>query len=141
MMIKLDAYLLIIQRYVINDQKKHKKYDVYVGETNDIKRRTVQHIQEDPKKREDFLNFNKSDSVQMFIMGHVHFNKSLTLDIENRLMQYLNGVEAVNQLNNRRHNEQNIYYDSEELDKILTTAEIHELEQQAGIDHVIFLKN
>lgn len=103
--------------YVINDEKgrSNKKYDVYVGETNDIQRRTLQHIDEDPKTREDFLSFNQSDNVEMYVIGHEHFNKSLTLDIENRLMQYLSGSPAVHHLNNRRHNEQNKYYDSKEL--------------------------
>lgn len=38
--------------YVINDQQK-KEYTVYVGETNDIQRRTWEHLKNDPKKRND----------------------------------------------------------------------------------------
>lgn len=103
--------------YVINNQNKSKKaqYTVYVGETNDIQRRTLQHLDADPKEREDFKEFKNADNVNMYVIGHEHFNKSLTLDIENRLMQYLSSVPAVKHLNNRRHNEQNKYYDSTEF--------------------------
>ena len=47
----------------------------------------------------------------MFVIGHNHFNKSLTLDIENRLMLYLSSVEQVERVQNRRGN-QNQYYTS-----------------------------
>ena len=89
---------------------------VYVGETNDIQRRTIEHLGEDPKDREDFADFKQSSNAEMYVIGHKHFNKSMTLDIENRLMQYLSSVPAVSKLNNRRFNDQNKYYDSEEFD-------------------------
>lgn len=106
--------------YVINDpiDKKESQYTVYVGETNDIQRRTLQHLDADPKKRDDFFNFKNSKNVSMYVIGHEHFNKSMTLDIENRLMQYLSSVPAVKHLNNRRHNDQNKYYDSTEFDAL-----------------------
>lgn len=106
--------------YVINDPINSKKsqYTVYVGETNDIQRRTLQHLDADPAKRDDFFNFKNSKNVSMFVIGHEHFNKSMTLDIENRLMQYLSSVPAVYHLNNRRHNDQNRYYDSDEFNSL-----------------------
>lgn len=104
--------------YIISDPKSitQKKYTVYVGETNDIQRRTLQHLDSDPKQRNDFFNLKNSRNAQMYIIGHEHFNKSMTLDIENRLMQYLSSVPAVKHVNNRRHNDQNRYYDSKEFD-------------------------
>ena len=76
--------------YIINNTSvKNKDYTVYVGETNDIQRRTLQHLDSDPKEREDFFDLKNSKNVQMYVIGHEHFNKSMTLDIENRLMQYL----------------------------------------------------
>ncbi len=54
----------------------------------------------------------------MFVIGHDHFNKSLTLDIENQMMLFMLGVPSVKRLNNRRENEQNEYYTSNEKDKI-----------------------
>lgn len=102
--------------YVINtNEKPQTKYTVYVGETTNIKRRTLQHLEADPKDREDWMELKNSDDVHMYVIGHKHFNKSLTLDIENRMMQYLSGVEAVKHLNNRRTNDQNQYYPVEEF--------------------------
>lgn len=109
--------------YVIEDQKgKRDQYSVYVGETNDIQRRTIQHIADDPKKRADFKAFNKSKRTRMYVIGHEYFNKSMTLDIENRLMQYLSGVPAVYRLNNRRNNDQNKYYDSEQFKQVFDSV-------------------
>lgn len=56
----------------------------------------------------------------MYVIGHQYFNKSLTLDIENRLMHYLSSVQSVAQINNRRTNPQNEYYTSEYLDDIFS---------------------
>ncbi|MGF2940957.1 DUF2075 domain-containing protein [Enterococcus xiangfangensis] len=103
--------------YIVNDKKGSSKYSVYIGETADIKRRTIEHLKE---LREDWQELSDSDQAKMFVVGHEHFNKSLTLDIENRLMQYLSSVEAVENLNNRRTNPQNDYYTSEELGSIFS---------------------
>ena len=103
--------------YIVNDKKSPTKYSVYIGETTDIKRRTIEHLKE---LREDWQELSKSEQAKMFVIGHEHFNKSLTLDIENRLMQYLSSVEAVDNLNNRRTNPQNDYYTSEELGSIFS---------------------
>lgn len=103
--------------YIVNDKKSSSKYSVYIGETADIKRRTSEHLKE---LREDWQELSDSDQAKMFVIGHEHFNKSLTLDIENRLMQYLSSVEAVENLNNRRTNPQNEYYTSEELGSIFS---------------------
>lgn len=103
--------------YVIDNKKGHQ-YDVYVGETNDIQRRTIQHIADDPKSRSDFRDFNNSTNVHMYVIGQKYFNKSMTLDIENRLMQYLSGCSAVHKLNNRRNNDQNKYYDSDKFESV-----------------------
>ena len=35
-------------------------------------------------------------NASLFIIGHEHFNKSLTLDIENRLMHYMMSAEREN---------------------------------------------
>ena len=102
--------------YIVND-KNSDGYSVYVGETTDIVRRTNQHLGE---IREDWTKFSKSNTTKMFVIGHHHFNKSLTLDIENRLMLYLLSVDNVSNVQNRRGNPQNKYYTSNELDEIFT---------------------
>lgn len=105
--------------YVISaPSETGKDFAVYVGETNDIQRRTIEHLGEDPKNREDFADFKQSDNATMYVIGQEHFNKSMTLDIENRLMQYLTSVSSISKLSNRRFNEQNKYYDSFQFDKL-----------------------
>lgn len=106
--------------YVINnaDDAKKLKYTVYVGETNDIQRRTIQHIETDPASRSDFAELKDAKDVDMFVIGHEHFNKSMTLDVENKLMQYLSSVPAVEKLNNRRFNDQNKYFNYHEFNVI-----------------------
>ena len=69
----------------------------------------------------------------MYVIGHKHFNKSMTLDIENRLMQYLSSVPAVSKLNNRRFNDQNKYYDSEEFDGLFNQIWISLHEKNAKL--------
>lgn len=103
--------------YVINSQDRGMKprYTVYVGETNDIQRRTIEHLKADSEVRDDWERLRDVKNAEMYVIGHEHFNKSLTLDIENRLMQYLSSVEAVSHLNNRRENSQNEYYTSDEM--------------------------
>lgn len=103
--------------YIINksDNKNKVNYTVYVGETNDIQRRTFQHLDSDPQSRSDWKKLSETKDALMYVIGHEHFNKSLTLDIENRMMQYLSGVNVVSHLNNRRENAQNEYYTSEEM--------------------------
>ena len=56
----------------------------------------------------------------MYVIGHEIFNKSLTLDIENRLMQYLLSVDNISRVHNSRTNQQNEYYTSEKLDEIFS---------------------
>lgn len=106
--------------YIVYKQNQKKQYDVYVGETNNIKQRTAQHLFEDPKTRDDWKDFLKSPDVKMIVIGHDRFNKSLTLDIENKMMLYMTGIEKVGNLNNRRENEQNRYYTEKDRDAIFS---------------------
>ena len=108
------------------DGREHT-FNAYVGETNDIVQRTLQHYRGDPRTREDWSEFRKKidadhGSVRQFVIGHPHFNKSLTLDFENRMMHYLLGVDSVKRLNNRRENPQGKYYTQRELESIFTKA-------------------
>ena len=103
--------------YIVNQKltSGKPKYSVYVGETNDIQRRTLQHLDEDVRSRKDWKELSDAKDSMMYVIGHEHFNKSLTLDIENRMMHYLSGVNVVEHLNNRRDNAQNDYYTSNEM--------------------------
>ncbi len=104
--------------YLIYSKDKHDQYQVYVGETNNISRRTKQHLDDDIKVRDDWDELKRAKNPKMLVIGHQHFNKSLTLDIENTLMLYMLGVPNVKQLDNRRQNEQADYYTSDERQAI-----------------------
>lgn len=105
--------------YIIDQPGKQSKYrqdyTVYVGETIDIQRRTLEHLNGDAERRTDWQGLKNANNAHMFVIGHKHFNKSLTLDIENRMMQYLSSVDAVSHLNNRRENAQRLYYTEDEF--------------------------
>lgn len=103
--------------YVVHNHDS-SAYDVYVGETSDIASRTLQHLNADPISRDDWRSLAEAEQSRMFVIGHPYFNKSLTLDIENRLMLYLSGVESVRKLNNRRSNAQRCYYTQEHFDSV-----------------------
>ncbi|WP_241965754.1 DUF2075 domain-containing protein [Staphylococcus simulans] len=105
--------------YIINDDKQ-KGFKVYVGETADIKERTSQHLLTDAKTVPYWADFSLSLTSTMYVIGHRYFNKSLTLDVENRLMQYLSSVDSIEYIYNKRANQQNDYYTADQLDDIFT---------------------
>lgn len=119
---------VISEREQINipDKKKVKfirKYNAYVGETNNIAQRTRQHFYGDPAKRDDFFelkeaSLDKNNQVTQYVIGHPHFNKSLTLDVENKLINYMLSSPSVHKVYNRRGNEQGNYYTKKEFDDI-----------------------
>ncbi|MFF2797097.1 DUF2075 domain-containing protein [Lysinibacillus xylanilyticus] len=93
--------------YVANG-KRSNKYRVYVGEANDVQRRLTQHIQNKDSKPN-----NLGEETSFYVIGHKLFNKSLTLDIENSLMELLLSSESVERVENGRTNAQGEYYTSE----------------------------
>ena len=84
-------------------------YDVYIGESNDIVSRTKSHWEahKDSKNWQSHMH-----NSTIYVIGHEYFNKSLTLDIEDRLIQYVSsmGGFSVNHVYNGRGNPQNLYY-------------------------------
>ena len=101
----------------IHNWKNSEDFEVYIGETNDIFKRTRQHYDaaSDITKWQSKLVGN---DARLFIIAHEHFNKSLTLDIENRLMHYMMSIDCVKHVHNLRDNPQTNYYPMEELDVI-----------------------
>lgn len=96
------------------------RYQVYVGETNNIQQRTRTHLTSDPrladkflaeKSLEDVLDIDESTDSKLrqsakwktfrdedstiVVIGHTLFNKSMTLDIEDHLMLYLTSAKDV----------------------------------------------
>ena len=103
------------------------KYDVYVGESNDVIGRTNQHYDTGKKAKSDqdawqysLVNIKANNEIPYItVIGHKHFNKSLTLDIENRLIEYVIAMQdSVRCPLNGRGNPQGNYYPSEEFEQI-----------------------
>lgn len=103
----------------IHAWKTGDKYEVYVGESNDFYRRTEEHYNQknNPKAWESKLT---EENSKLYIIAHPNFNKSLTLDIENRLYLYLSSSQSVSKAHNSKENPQNDYYLHEILDEIFS---------------------
>lgn len=114
---KTQEIIMNFPTVYIHNWKDSGEYEVYVGESNNIFRRTRQHYAAASAggKWQDGLSDKNSS---LYIIGHEHFNKSLTLDVENRLMHYMMSADKVRRVHNRRDNPQVNYYPAEELDAI-----------------------
>lgn len=95
--------------------KSNNKYHVYVGETKNFFRRTEEHYD----KMKEYsswqyqLNTNKAS---LFVITHENFNKSFTMDIENKLIHYLSGSSNVKKVHNSNGNPQSKYFPCEQFD-------------------------
>ena len=125
----LKHYLLKFPTVYIVHKKEYEKYTVYVGETNNIESRTKQHLNTDTKVRDDWEKLSEGE-VKQYIIANKHFNKSLTLDVENRFMQYLLSVDSIDKVNNRRPNPQGEYYTEEEFERIFSEiwVQLHDMD-------------
>lgn len=91
---KMQEIIMNFPTVYIHNWQESGDFEVYVGESNDIFKRTRQHYDaasDNSKWQSKLLEKDAS----LFIIGHEHFNKSLTLDIENRLMHYMMSVDRV----------------------------------------------
>ena len=114
---KEQSIILQFPTVYIHHWKETEDYEVYIGETNNVVQRTRQHYEHrnhDSKWQHKLIKYN----ADLYIIGHEHFNKSLTLDIENRLMLYMMSVNRVKQIHNLRGNPQSKYYPDSEADDI-----------------------
>lgn len=114
---KEQDILLQFPTVYIHNWKNTGDYEVYIGESNNIIQRTKQHYESgvDEKKWQHQL---LQQDASLYIIGHEHFNKSMTLDIENRLMLYMMSVDRVRKIHNLRGNPQSRYYPDCEMDDI-----------------------
>lgn len=129
-----SLYLEYPTVYVIGSSKKKETRLIYVGETSDIQHRTIQHLEDDAKKSATWQEINQGKDKKLIVIGHEHFNKSMTLDIENQLILYLSGAESPHQLKNARLNPQGKYYPMAERKRIFSHiwAKLH------TIDPIVF---
>lgn len=103
----------------IHDWKKANKHHVYVGETNNIVQRTKEHY-DAGKKPENWQSQLENNDSNLYVIAHDHFNKSLTLDVENRLIDYMLACPEHVENYNGRGNPQDCYFTDNELDGIFT---------------------
>lgn len=118
------VYIIHRDRY---PDRKDRRPDgkAYVGETGNIEARTYQHRKTDKQTgNKDIWEFFDHPDTSMYLIGHHHFNKSLTLDIENRLIGYIlaSDYDATLGVTNGRTNPQLEYYTQEEFETIVSKA-------------------
>lgn len=115
----LEYPTIYIHNWKKGSSNSNGLYDVYIGESNDVIARTKEHYKasSDPNNWQYHL-IKDGDIPKMYIIGHKHFNKSLTLDIENRLIHYISSMKSVDIVHNGRGNPQNVYYPSDEFEDI-----------------------
>lgn len=94
-------------------------FTVYVGETNGIARRVTEHLDNDSRKRPDWEEIaNRPESYKQILISDQYFTKSMTEDIEDRLIDHMMGIPDLRLLMNRRGNPQGDYHESELTDSI-----------------------
>ena len=114
---KEQDILLQFPTVYIHNWKNTDDYEVYIGESNNIIQRTKQHYDAGMDERKWQHQLLLQDA-SLYVIGHEHFNKSMTLDIENRLMLYMMSVDRVRKIHNLRGNPQSRYYPDSEMDDI-----------------------
>ena len=114
---KEQDILLQFPTVYIHNWKNTDDYEVYIGESNNIIQRTKQHYDAGMDERKWQHQLLLKDA-SLYVIGHEHFNKSMTLDIENRLMLYMMSVDRVRKIHNLRGNPQSRYYTDSEMDDI-----------------------
>lgn len=112
----------LIKKYptvYIHNWEKNDKFEVYVGESNNFYQRTTQHLDQIDNPKSWQKNLKEKDAM-LYVIAHPEFNKSLTLDVENRLIHYLSSSNSVIKVHNGRGNPQNKYYPCEDFDEIFS---------------------
>ena len=91
--------------------REKKQYDVYVGESNNVVERTFQHYSDgESESNWQYQLTHARNTPEFIVIGHKHFNKSFTLDVENRLIEYIMSARNLKMIHNGRSNPQNKYY-------------------------------
>lgn len=119
----------------IHNWKNSDDYEVYIGESGNVIQRTKQHYDKARNVAEWQYQLSRKPA-SLYIIGHEHFNKSLTLDIENRLMLYMMSIDHVKKIHNKKENPQNRYYTDDEMNEIFRLI----WEKLRSTDSILFPK-
>ncbi len=126
----LDYPALYVHVWQSKDDSMNGTFSIYVGETNDLIQRTKEHWANAkiPKAKRTSGNwqFHMAEDVdingkkvvpRVSFFGHPAFHKSLTLDVENRFIDYCYAMPTAH-IHNGRTNPQGNYSGDENLDVI-----------------------
>lgn len=126
----LDYPTIYIHVWQSKIDKLNGRYSLYIGEANDVIRRTKEHwavakITKENRKEgnwqyhmiEDKDEDDKYVIPTLYIFGHKLFHKSLTLDLENRLIDFCLAMPTA-YMHNGRTNPQRNYLGDDVLDDI-----------------------
>ena len=124
----LDYPTVYIHYWISNSEKYLDKngelrynhqYEVYVGESNNVVERTLQHYSEgEIESNWQYKLTHAPNTPEFIVIGHRHFNKSFTLDVENRLIEYIMSARNLKKIHNGRGNPQNKYFPDIELNPV-----------------------
>lgn len=128
----LDYPSIYVHVWRSKEDIEKNKASIYIGETNDIIQRTKSHWQAAyiPANKRDKGNWqhhllsdvdenNNRVVPKVYFFGHPFFHKSLTLDIENRLIDFCYSMDTAN-IYNGRTNPQGYYYGEENFENIFS---------------------
>lgn len=115
--------------------RSFNRYDVYIGESNNVVNRT-RHHHNDGQNQENWqyepFHRDNAEVAKFIVIGHKLFNKSFTLDLENRLIEYvMSNPCGLRKIHNGRGNPQNRYYPDSEFDAVFKKVwrKLHNLEK------------
>ena len=90
--------------------RENNQYEVYVGESSNVIERTIQHYSDgESESNWQYQLTHAPNTAEFIVIGHSHFNKSFTLDVENRLIEYIMSSRNLKKIHNGRGNPQNKY--------------------------------
>lgn len=110
----LDYPTVYIHTWQSKEDKKNGKFSIYIGESTDVIKRTKEHYRysKDKSLWQSHLT-GDGDIPIMYIFGHKHFNKSMTLDIENKLIDFCLAMSTINPYNGRGNPQGRYSYDED----------------------------
>lgn len=110
----LDYPTVYIHTWQSKEDKRNGEFSIYVGESTDVVKRTKDHYR-DSKDRSLWQHhlIDDGDIPTMYIFGHKHFNKSMTLDIENKLIDFCLAMSTTNPYNGRGNPQGRYSYDED----------------------------